>query len=133
MDQELLVNEQIAAGATFIRDLNDGIAVSVACWVKPAESYSQYLYIASDDINDANIRDAYGEVARRYQNSRSPWLDLFQIKLINSSDPIARDAMAYRDRFPTTVGMRYPGTSIGGLGIDEAYIYPPMPALVAAP
>ena len=128
-----LVKENIEAGAEFLRDLSDDIPVSVACWVKPAESNSQYLYIASDDINDANIRDAYGEVARTYQNSRSPWLDLFQIKLINSSDPIARDAIAYRDRFPTNVGMRYPGTSIGGLGIDEAYIYPPIPALAAAP
>jgi hypothetical protein len=128
-----LVKDNIDAGTDFLRDLNDDIAVSVACWVRPAESDILYLYIASDEISDSNIRESYREVTRRFQGGRTPWLDQFQIKLINSSDPIARDAMAYRDRFPTTVGMRYPGTSIGGLGIDEAYIYPPMPALASTP
>lgn len=133
MGQDVLVKENIDAGAEFLRDFNDYAPISVACWVQPADSDSLYLYIASDEFTDVNVPESYGEVARRFQGPRSPWLDPFQIKLIHTTDRVARDAIAYRDRFSTNVGMRYPETSIGGLGIDEAYIYPPMPALAAAP
>lgn len=130
MDQGVLVIERIAAGAEFVRELNDQIPVSVACWVIPAESDNQFLYIASDDIDDANIRESYREAACAYQAARSPWLDLFQIKLINTSDPIAQDAIEFRDQFGSTVGTYFRGSSIGGIGIDRAYIYPPVAALL---
>lgn len=129
MGQDLLVIEQIDAGDDFVRDFNDYVSVSVACWVNPAESDNLFLYIASDDIDDSNIDVAYGEVLRRLSGKRSQWLDPFQIKLVNSSDPIARDAIQIRDRYPAKIRMRYQGSSIGGMSIDGAYIYPPLSAM----
>ena len=133
MGEELLVNEQIDAGADFVRDFNDYVPVSVACWVVPADSENEFLYIASDDIDDTNFDVAYGEVLRRLRGKRSQWLDPFQIKLINSSDPIAQDALRIRDRYPARLATRYGGTSIGGTSIDGAYIYPAVSTMKATP
>ena len=133
MGQELLVTEQIDAGADFIRDFNDYLSVSVACWINPAESDDLFLYIAADEINDSNFDVAYGEVLRRLSSKRSQWLDPFQIKLVNSSDPIARDAIEIRDRYPAQIPTRYNGSSIGGTSIDGACIYPPLSAMKSTP
>lgn len=135
MGQELLVIEQIDAGADFIRDFSDYRSVAVACWINPTESNNLFLYIASDEIDDSNFDVAYGEVLRRLSGTnRSPWLDPFQIKLVNSGDPIARDAIEIRDRYPTkAMGTRYNGPSIGGTSIDGAYIYASLAASKSTP
>lgn len=133
MGGELLVNEQIDAGAEFVRDLNDFVPVAVAFWIIPSESNDVFLYVASDDIDDHNFDVVYGEVLRKLSGSRNQWLDPFQIKVLNSSDPIAQDAMRIRDRYPALVATRYGGSSLGGTSIDRAYIYPRITALKAAP
>ena len=132
MGQELLVIEQIDAGADFVRDFNDYCCVAVACWINPAESDNLFLYIASDEIDDSNIRDAYGQVLDRLRGKRTPWLDPFQIKLVNSADPIARDAIKIRDRYPAKMATRYNGPSLGRTSIDGAYIYPPVSTMKSA-
>lgn len=133
MGQELLVIEQIDAGADFVRDFNDYCCVAVACWINPAESDNLFLYIASDEIDDSNFDVAYGEVLRRLSGKRSQWLDPFQIKLVNSSDPIARDAIEIRDRYPAKLPTRYHGSSIGGMSIDDAYVYPSLSTMKSTP
>lgn len=133
MGEELLVNERIDAGAEFVRDLNEYVSVSVACWVIPADSDNVFLYIASDQINDSNVDVAYGEVLRRLGRKKSPWLDPFQVKLVNSSDPVARDAIQIRDRYPAPLPTRFGGSSIGGISIDGAYIYPRISATKVTP
>jgi hypothetical protein len=133
MGEHLLVNEHIDAGAEFVRSFNDYVPVSVACWVNPADAETWYLYVASDQIDDRNILDAYGEVHRRLAAGQIPWLNMFQVKLVSSSDRVARDAIRIRDRFPTPVPTRYQESSLGGLAIDGAYIYPPLVAQKTSP
>ena len=134
MGQELLVSETIEAGADFIRQFNDYRSVAVACWINPTESDNLFLYIASDEIDDSNIGDAYGELGQLLSGKRTPWLDPFQIKLVSSADPIARDAIEYRDLYPDNkLATPYKGSSIGGMGIDSAYIYPPLSAMESTP
>jgi len=132
MDQDLLVNERIDAGRDFVRDFDDYVTVSVAFWLVPADSDNVYLYIASDDLDDGNIRVAYGEVLRRLHAKSTPWLNPFHVKLVSSSDPVAREAVQIRDRYPAEIPTRYQGSSIGGMSIDAAYIYPPLSALKSA-
>lgn len=133
MGQESLVNEQIDAGETFLRDFNDYVSIAVAFWINPADSEDWLLYIASTEINDGNMRAAYGEVLRRIANNRNQWLDAFQIKLLNSSDPLAVEVIEIRNRYPLKIPTRYNGSSIAGLAIDDAYIYPPITAASSAP
>lgn len=131
MGEELLVNEQIDAGAEFVRDFDDYMPVAVACWVIRAESDDVFLYIASDKITDDNFDVAYRQVLQKLRSHQ--WLDPFQIKLVNSSDPIAQDAIEIRDRRTAPLVTRYGGSSIGGTSIDCAYIYPPVAAIKPTP
>lgn len=126
MGQSLLVIEQIDEGNKFAREFNSDLPISVYFWVNPAESEQWYLYIASDQIDDTNFDVAYGHVIRKV-GTFNQWLDPFQIKLVNSSDPVAKAATQIRDRFPDSVsGTHYRGALLGNLGIDYAYIYPPL-------
>ena len=95
MGQTILVSEQKEDGTKFVLDFNNSFPVSVACWVAPSDTENMFLYIASEKINDSNIQDAYREMSRRFRANRSQWqwLDPFQIKLVNSSDPLAQAAM----------------------------------------
>ncbi len=132
MGEDLLVKERIEAGAKFIRAFNDCFPVSVALWVVPVDTDSVYLYVASDEIDGRNIDVAYGEVIRTMDSVSSEWIDSFDIKLINSSEPLAREALRIRDSSPKRRPTRFRGTSIGGTGTDGAYIYPPVSALAVA-
>ena len=133
MGQESLVNEQIDAGENFLRDFNDYVSIAAAFWINPADSEDWFLYLASTEINDENIRAAYGEVLRRIGSNRKQWLDVFQIKLLNSSNPLAAEVVEIRNRYPLKIPARYNGSSIAGLAIDGAYIYPPITAPSSAP
>ena len=132
MAHELLVDEQVGAGADFVRDFNEYVPVSAAFWINPAESEEWYLYIASDEIDGSNLNIVYGEVLKRL-GKKSQWLDPFRVKLLNSSDPVARQAVEIRDRYPARIPTRYHGSSIGGMSIKGACIYPPLPAMKSMP
>lgn len=126
MGQELLVDEQISAGEDFARDFSEYVSVAAAFWINPADSDHWYLYIASADINDDNFDVAYGEVLRRISKDRNQWLDPFQIKLLNSAEPLAAEVIEIRNRYPLRISTRYNGSSIAGMPISGAYIYPPI-------
>jgi hypothetical protein len=128
MDQESLVNEQIAAGEEFVRDFSEYVSVHAAFWINPADSEDWFLYVASAEINDGNFDVAYGEILRRVGTNRNQWLDAFQVKLLNSADPLAAEVIEIRDRYPLKIATRYNGSSIAGMAIGGAFIYPPIAA-----
>lgn len=129
MGEELLVDEQKKAGSEFLREFDRYAPVSVACWVVPVDATEPCLYVASDQIDDSNFDLAYGEVLRQLGGHKVPWLDPFQVKVLNSGDPLAQKAMAIRDHSNIPNGTVYRGSSLGGTAIDHAYIYPPISQL----
>ncbi len=124
MAQELLVAEQIEAGKKFVRDFCDYATVSAAFWVNPPDSEEWYLYIAFDGNGGTSIRNAYEEVIKRLGSLRNPWLDPFRIKLVKTADPVAQDAIEFRDYYSVDYPIPYNRSSLGGMSIDGAYIYP---------
>ena len=133
MGQESLVNEQIDAGEEFVRDFSEYVSVAAAFWINPADSEDWLLYVASADIDDDNFDVAYGEVLRRVGTNKSQWLDAFQVKLLNSADPLAAEVIGIRDRYLVKTVTHYNGSSIAGMAIGGACIYPPIAANTSAP
>ena len=131
MDKAILVNEQIDAGRDFAEAFNNYQTVDVLFWLNPAESSEWELYLASPAINDSNFDVAYGEVLRLVGSGKQMWLDAFQIKLLSSDDALAKKVKEIRDRHPASNATRYNGTSIAGIPIGAAYIYPPLKTTVA--
>ncbi len=130
MAQELLVDQHIEAGQRFISEIQTSLPVSVAFWVLPATSEEWRLYVAIDGLAGTGLRAAVGEVHRLLFDKRTQWLDPLRVYLIDSTEPMARAAIAARDRFPGHEPVRYHGSWMG-MEISGAVIYPrQQPALV---
>ena len=124
MDQEPLVIQETDAGAELVRLLDRFVPVKAAFWIKESEEEPWYLYIASDRIDDRNPDAAYGEVLRLASQMANPYLDPFRVKLIPTSDPLARAVQDIHRRYPGTMATRFGGKVFGGIGVDGVYIYP---------
>lgn len=128
MGQKTLVTEQIDAGERLIREFNKTIPVSAAFWLTERESDEWYFYLASDQIDDANVDLAYGEVLRLVPPDQSLWIDPFQVKVVATDAPVAKAALDVMRKYPAQLPTRYHGRRFGGLSVEEVFIYPlPMP------
>ncbi len=126
MDQSPLVKEQIDAGARFLAEFEKAFPVTAAFWHKANEGEPWYLYVTSDALSDLKKRSAYGEVLRIIGDMRDPNFNLFRVKLVKPSDPLAKAALDFRERFPGQVPVRVRVGDFGAASADEVYIYPTM-------
>jgi hypothetical protein len=125
MDTELLVENRIDDGRKLVSQLvNDGFEVVAAFWVRTRDERLWFLYIASPAVVPEKIGDAYRAAYAALSKVPGSGISLSQIKLVRPENPVARDAIAARDRSPSRIPARYHGEALGGLAIEEAYIYP---------
>jgi hypothetical protein len=131
MDQGPLVSEQIDAGARFLGEFQKYAPVQAAFWLKDSEEGGWSLYVASDRISDENTDTGYGEVLRIAGRLEEPWFDPFQVKLIGTNDPLAQAVLDMHRRYPGKMPTRFHGKALGGVNVEEGYIYPrPVPSPV---
>ena len=132
MDQNILVSEQLEAGARFLQEFDRYAPVRAAYWVKLCDENQWYLTIAADQFNDDhsaadnddNFDDGYGEVARIVSTKPDPWLDPLQIKVVGSDNRLAQAVQEVMKTYPATKPFRYQGDYLGGTNVDGLYIYP---------
>jgi hypothetical protein len=123
MDHGPLVTDQINAGAELIRRIDSRIPVRAAFWLKASDDPYRYLYLVSDEIDDTNVKDAYGVVLDLVHAIHSPFLDPFRVNLLSADHPLARAALEMADHYsellPTFLGSR----RFGDTWIDDGYVY----------
>lgn len=127
MDTELLVENKLDDGEALIRYLmREQFNVRVAFWIKRSEGASWYLYIATSSVSAEKLNDAYRMVYAALADIPQCSVLPSEIKIITFSDPIARDAVALRDRSPVAIRETkfYRGKRLGNLSADELCIYP---------
>ena len=120
MDQDSLVREEIEAGAELVAEFNKYSPVSAAFWLKPVEDDGWTLYIAPDRLDETNFDLGYGEVLRLTQQTRSPYLDPFRVKLIKADDPLAVSARSIHKKYPGRMASRFRKQEFGGMSVDDA-------------
>ncbi len=134
MVEELLVDDrtrQIEDGRTLITGLvRNGFDVTVAFWARTSGNRLSHLYIASPQIVLGKLGDLPLLVYKQLQLIPDAGIDLGQVRLIPSSDPVAVAAVAIRDRPPSMslpfngFGMRRLGEHrLGDLLVEWSYIY----------
>lgn len=123
MDQGPLVIQQIDAGARFIHEFAKYTPVQAVFWLKTTEDNQWLLYLAGDQIDDSNFDVAYGEVQRIASMMPDLWLDPFQVKIIGADAPLAKAVMEIQKKYPGKLPTRYHGRALGGLSVEEVYIY----------
>ena len=125
MDQNLLVEGGIEDGQRLIRQLiRAQFEVEVAFWVKRDEDDLWRLHIASSSVDPKKVGDALHIVYTALDKIPICSITPLEITLLTDQDPIARDALALRDRFPTKEPMCYRLKRLGSLFAEELCIYP---------
>ncbi len=125
MDQGPLVTEQIDAGAKLAGEFAAKYKpLQAVFWLKESEDGQWFLYLASDQIDDSNFDLAYREVHRLLGRGPHTWLDPFQVKVTGTDAPAAKAVLDLLRKYPGQMPARFPGRPFGGLGVEEAYIYP---------
>jgi hypothetical protein len=125
MDTESLVNSRIEDGQRLIAELKHaGFDTEVAFWVKSSEEGLWFLYLGTNTLSVKTLPDAYRAVYSCLQKIPSTLISISEVKIIQTGNPVAADAIAIRDRYPAKTPTRYAGDRLGNLSIDEAYIYP---------
>jgi hypothetical protein len=129
MDQGPLVTEQIDAGAKLAREFDKRIPLQAAFWLKRSEDSYWLLVLASDQINDSNFDVAYGEVVRIFGRDPNIRRDVLQVRVRGTDDPIVKDVLDIQQRYSDKLPMHLRTGLVGGVSVDEVYIYPiPVPA-----
>jgi hypothetical protein len=131
MDQATLVDMQIEDGKRLIdRLVEEGIGVTAAGWLRGAEDGQWFLYIATPLVDDEGAtRKAYARVNAVIRQMPPPfWVDPMEVKLIGPNDPVAKALQSIHRHYPGNSSIRYGEGRLGGMTIEGAYVYPPVPA-----
>jgi hypothetical protein len=138
MDKDTVVSEQTESGERLIKALAiEGFDVRVAFWAKPTDEGKWFLYLACAMVDDKGPAVAYRLVHGILRKMPDLWIDPFEIRVVGLNDSLTEAALAitlpkvpnspYAARNPQSHrGMTwFSGSTLGGVSIDGAYIYPP--------
>lgn len=140
MDQDEVVTQQAESGKRLIEALAaDGFDVRIAFWTKLADEEKRFLYLASSFVDDEGPLAAYRLVHRvlRKMPDLWMWIDPLDIRVIGLNDSLTKGALEViktvvpRNEFanqnprPFPGMIRHDGSTLGGVGVEGAYIYPP--------
>jgi hypothetical protein len=134
MDQGPLVEAQVTDGKRLLERLaEEGIAVTAAGWLKESENGRWYLYIATPLVGeDGDAWEAYRRIRSVIRELPQPfWTNRFPIRAVEGSGPFAKAVQQLWQRGRGLSVIRLGEGSIGEIGIDGAYIYPPLSAPVS--
>lgn len=100
-----------------------GLDITAAAWVRPHEDERWTLYIVSKDVDSKGPLIAYRAVADALRSIHDTLLSMTEIKLVGGADTVGRNLL---EVFQGNIGRltsRQRRPVIGGMPVDEAYIY----------
>ncbi len=133
MDQGTLVEVQIRDAVELIDLLRKGgVGVVGACWMKESDGEVWYLYLVTPLVGKGgSTLQAYRRINEVIRGLPEPlWIDPFQIKAVGPSEAVGQAILDIQRRHSRRLPARVALTSLGGVSIEEAYLYPPLVAAV---
>ncbi len=125
MDTVRLVENQIDEGQWLLDQLEKGgIVVRAACWLKPVAEDRWSLYIATPIVDDMGPLGAYRQVTPALRSLGYDWITGSDIMLVGEEHPIIGDAFEILRRFPHDKPIRSPRSLVGGISVEEVFVYP---------
>ena len=130
--------EEIQSGERLIEAVRSAdYEVRLAFWAKLSDEFKWYLYLASPFVDQRGRRAAYDLVLGVLDDHPDLCIDALDIRVIGMQDTLAEAALsvatpktsesafAVQKPGPYRGMTRFQGSSLGGIGVDGAYIYPP--------
>ena len=122
MDTITLVEAQIDDGLSLLDRLREnGLDIDVSCWIKSADEDRWSLYIATPLVDRSGPMVAYREVNRVLRSMGSIQILDSQIKLIGTTNRIAKEVRELQKAFSGHKSRLL----LGGMFVDEIYLYAP--------
>jgi hypothetical protein len=124
MATEILVDRQIEGGRRLLAALQaDRFDVTVAFWAKTGDEGRWFLYVASKLVDQIGSSKAYSRALAVLQSIPDLPFGIFDFKLLAVTNSIAKDVLAFRNRFSTSMLIHVGLFEFGSLAVQEAYIY----------
>lgn len=92
-------------------------------WLFRLESGQWHLLIATPRVDDVGPKEAYAELANVMKDIPSGWSQLPKIELISPKHPFYQALQSVFGQTASVEGVRLGNTQIGGMYIDDAYLY----------
>jgi hypothetical protein len=128
MDQITLVDRRVIDGQKLILQLShDGFDFMAAFWLRPVDDNWWHLYLASKLVDEQGPAVAYRKVQASLQKLPGTSISLSDIKIIGETDRLTHDIVKIRKRYTGATPIWFGGAQLGGMLIEEALIYPPVP------
>jgi hypothetical protein len=125
MDSVTLVGNQVNDGLKLLDRLQkEKIPVKAACWLKPSDEDRWSLYISTPLVEQAGPVEAYRKVYGCLRSLEDLWITDTDVKLIGENHPITKDVLDLMHRYPGRIPTRSLRPFLGGLAVEEVYIYP---------
>jgi hypothetical protein len=135
VDTTTLVGEMIEDGRRIVEQLpQDGFEVTAAFWLKKAEDGEWRFYVVSPVAEPGRLNDAYSRLHTFIRRMPEPhWIDPLEVRLLRPSHPLAKDVLAIHQSAtgPKASPIRWGGTMLGNISVEEAYLYP-LPAMASS-
>ncbi len=127
MDTIALVVNQIDDGQAFLDRLDkERFQVLAACWVKPIEEDRWSLYVVAPLVDEKGAAAAYREAYRLLRSLGPLWVTDSDVKLIGEKHPVANDVFEIMRKYPGMTPTHSRRPLLGGMPVEEVYIYPPL-------
>ena len=94
-----------------------------ALWLFQSEPGEWHLLIATPRVDEVGPRKAYEELARITRHMTAPATLLLRIELISPRVPFYQALRSVFEKSASVEGARLGNTQIGGVYIDDAYLY----------
>ena len=106
--------------------MRDGLPVAAAFWLRANDEDRWHLYIASKVVDEQGPA-VYRKVQASLSHLPGLNISLAEIKLIEATAALTHDVLKIRKHYSGTAPIQFGGAPLGGLLVEEALIYPPIP------
>ncbi len=124
MDTIALVENRIEEGQHLLDLLEeDRISVRAACWVKRTDLDRWIFYIATPIWDEKGPLEAYRKITPALRTLGNDWLTGSDVTLVGEKHPLVNDTREFLRRFPHRTPIQSPLSLIGGIPVEEIYVY----------
>ena len=124
MVTETLVEPLIESGGQIIHQCQkDGFSIDLAFWLKAVDDENWYLYLVNDTMAKDGPRKSYHKLYSSWKKLESPFASYSDIKIIDVSDPLAKDVRNLAENYGNQLNTWFGKRSLGFLEAEKLFVY----------
>lgn len=123
MLKETLLNSDVEFGEKVLDTLDAaGFPVSAALWLRRGDEENLSLLLASPLYDKLGMSKANLQMVTAIIAGKQDWMRV-PLRLTGTRDPLIRDLRRIFGKTESVKGMRLGSQMLGGIWVDEAYVY----------